>query len=84
MLVHGASARRADVRPFGLLPQERMSNEADDCALVVLQGPCGSGKTAAVYACAAELGYKVIEVNASMLRSGKVVLSNFAEVRWPA
>ena len=29
--------------------------------MVVLEGPSGAGKTAAVYACAAELGLKVIE-----------------------
>ena len=47
--------------------------------IIVLEGPCGAGKTAAAFACAAELGFKVIEVNAGMARSGKSVLRNFAE-----
>jgi hypothetical protein len=39
---------------------------------IVLQGPTGSGKTAAVYACAAELGFEVFEIYpGSGRRSGK-------------
>lgn len=33
--------------------------EEDQCKVMLLLGPPGSGKTAAVYACAQELGYKV-------------------------
>jgi flagellar biosynthesis GTPase FlhF len=41
---------------------------------IVLSGPTGSGKTAAVYACAAELGFEVFEVYAGFgKRSGKEV-----------
>ena len=47
--------------------------------VAIVHGPCGVGKSAAVYACAAELRYKVIEVNASQIRSGKALLTNFAE-----
>lgn len=36
----------------------------------VLHGPVGSGKTSAVYAVAAELGFSVLEINASVKRSG--------------
>lgn len=36
----------------------------------VLYGPIGSGKTSAVYAVASELGFSVLEINASMKRSG--------------
>lgn len=39
---------------------------------IILQGPTGSGKTAAVYACAAELGFEVFEIYpGSGRRSGK-------------
>ncbi|KNC81215.1 hypothetical protein SARC_06460 [Sphaeroforma arctica JP610] len=42
--------------------------------VTVLSGPSGSGKTASVYACAQELGMQVIEINASMRRTGKTVM----------
>lgn len=40
---------------------------------VVISGPHGSGKTAAVYAVAKELGYEVREIHAGSRRSGKDV-----------
>ena len=46
---------------------------------VLLTGPSGSGKTAAIYALAQELGYNVLEVNASSKRNGKSVLSHLHE-----
>ncbi|XP_070580263.1 ATPase family AAA domain-containing protein 5-like isoform X2 [Ptychodera flava] len=49
------------------------------CNTVLIQGPTGIGKTAAVYACAQELGFKVFEVNASSKRSGKQILSELKE-----
>ena len=39
----------------------------------VIEGPPGSGKTAAVFALAAEMGFNVLEVNASSNRTGKQV-----------
>jgi DNA polymerase III delta prime subunit len=41
---------------------------------MLLTGPAGSGKTAAVYACARELGYEVLEISASQRRTGRDVL----------
>uniref|UniRef100_A0A1A8IZD2 ATPase family, AAA domain containing 5a n=1 Tax=Nothobranchius kuhntae TaxID=321403 RepID=A0A1A8IZD2_NOTKU len=46
---------------------------------VLLTGPSGVGKTASVYACAQELGFKVFEVNASSQRSGRLILSQLKE-----
>nr|KAF6415009.1 ATPase family AAA domain containing 5 [Molossus molossus] len=43
------------------------------------EGPTGVGKTAAVYACAQELGFKIFEVNASSQRSGRQILSQLKE-----
>lgn len=42
---------------------------------MALLGPCGAGKTAAVYALAEELGFRVLEVNPSMERTA-------GQVRW--
>ncbi|XP_036425585.1 ATPase family AAA domain-containing protein 5b [Colossoma macropomum] len=56
-----------------------VDSEAELCNTVLIQGPAGAGKTAAVYACAQELGYKVFEVNSSSLRSGQIVLSQLRE-----
>ncbi|XP_069785930.1 ATPase family AAA domain-containing protein 5 isoform X2 [Narcine bancroftii] len=49
------------------------------CNTVLITGPPGVGKTAAVYACAQELGFKVFEVNASSPRSGRQILSQLKE-----
>ncbi|XP_035262190.1 ATPase family AAA domain-containing protein 5b [Anguilla anguilla] len=46
---------------------------------LLITGPPGVGKTAAVYACAQELGFKVFEVNASSQRSGRQILSQLKE-----
>ncbi|XP_014472510.1 PREDICTED: ATPase family AAA domain-containing protein 5 [Dinoponera quadriceps] len=45
----------------------------------VLLGPHGSGKSASVYAVAEELGYSVLEVNASSRRTGKRILKELEE-----
>ncbi|KAF8924464.1 hypothetical protein BGZ58_001767 [Dissophora ornata] len=47
---------------------------------VLLSGPTGSGKTAAVYACAEESGYEVFEVSPGMRRTGKEVLGLVGEM----
>lgn len=47
--------------------------------LLVIKGPVGSGKTSSVYAVAAELAIKVIEVNASGKRTGKIMLQDLQE-----
>uniref|UniRef100_A0A8D9FAZ0 ATPase family AAA domain-containing protein 5 n=1 Tax=Cacopsylla melanoneura TaxID=428564 RepID=A0A8D9FAZ0_9HEMI len=45
----------------------------------ILIGPSGSGKTCTVYALANQLGFKVIELNASCNRNGKRILSDLSE-----
>ena len=47
--------------------------------VMVIEGPCGSGKSSYVYECAAQLGYRVIEVNASEPRNGTVVKKKISE-----
>ncbi|XP_071375882.1 ATPase family AAA domain-containing protein 5b [Centroberyx affinis] len=46
---------------------------------MLITGPTGAGKTASVYACAQELGFKVFEVNCSSQRSGRHLLSQLKE-----
>ncbi|XP_071329968.1 ATPase family AAA domain-containing protein 5 [Trachinotus anak] len=60
---------------------EEDSQDGEDmlCNTVLITGPTGVGKTAAVYACAQELGFKVFEVNASSQRSGRLILSQLRE-----
>ncbi|XP_055582534.1 ATPase family AAA domain-containing protein 5 [Falco cherrug] len=53
--------------------------ETNLCNTVLITGPPGVGKTAAVYACAQELGFKIFEVNASCQRSGRQILSQLKE-----
>ncbi|KAM6174182.1 ATPase family AAA domain-containing protein 5 [Erethizon dorsatum] len=53
--------------------------ESRICNTVLITGPTGVGKTATVYACAQELGFKIFEVNASSQRSGRQILSQLKE-----
>ncbi|NWQ78802.1 ATAD5 protein, partial [Columbina picui] len=56
-----------------------VEEESGLCNTVLITGPPGVGKTAAVYACAQELGFKIFEVNASCQRSGRQILSQLKE-----
>ncbi|XP_018563949.2 ATPase family AAA domain-containing protein 5 [Anoplophora glabripennis] len=46
---------------------------------IVVGGPCGSGKSTAIYAICNELGFNVIELNASSKRTGKRLLQELQE-----
>ncbi|XP_058787652.1 uncharacterized protein LOC131662001 [Vicia villosa] len=55
-------------------------NEEDSLRNVLLiTGPTGSGKSAAVYACAKEQGFDILELNASDCRNGTVVKQYFGD-----
>uniref|UniRef100_A0A8C8GND8 AAA+ ATPase domain-containing protein n=1 Tax=Oncorhynchus tshawytscha TaxID=74940 RepID=A0A8C8GND8_ONCTS len=59
--------------------EARVDGEEDLCSTMLITGPPGVGKTASVYACAQELGFKVFEVNASSQRSGRHILTQLKE-----
>ena len=47
--------------------------------ILIIEGESATGKTAAVHACAAQLGFTVIEMNASHLRSTAAVKKQCSE-----
>lgn len=53
--------------------------EEELCPALVISGLPGVGKTAAVYACASELNYKVLEINSTQQRTRQYILSSLRE-----
>ncbi|KAH9197577.1 hypothetical protein AeNC1_000449 [Aphanomyces euteiches] len=75
----GKSLRRSCEEFHELFQANELSDDDDDehdpsddlHRVFVVQGDSGAGKTCSVYACAHELGYEVLEINAGQPRSGK-------------
>ena len=78
-----AGKRRAKKR--AKKKRTRMSNDFDFeepdilSNLMIICGPSGSGITSSVFACAKEIGYNIIEINASQTRSGSIIKKSIAE-----
>ncbi|XP_057795779.1 uncharacterized protein LOC131011898 isoform X2 [Salvia miltiorrhiza] len=65
--------------------QQSESDDDDDDGeeslknVLLVTGPVGSGKSAAIYACARDQGFQIIEINASDWRNGALVKQKFGE-----
>ena len=69
--------KRSVIRPRdvgNLSNGERLSNA------VIISGPHGCGKTAAVHAVARELGFEIFEINAGSRRSGREILDKVGDM----
>ncbi|GJC96195.1 ATPase [Colletotrichum higginsianum] len=71
--IHGSTKKTVVRRDIGK-DASRLTNA------VVLSGPHGCGKTAAVYAVAKELGFEIFEINASSRRNGKDVMEKVGDM----
>lgn len=73
-------AREDDYDPYDSESDVESLDEASGLKNVLLvTGPVGSGKSAAIYACAKEQGFQVVEVNASDWRNGALLKQKFGE-----
>ncbi|KAF7904727.1 hypothetical protein EAF00_002061 [Botryotinia globosa] len=73
-LVKKTVIRSGDLNAKGSKDSKRLANA------VVLSGPHGCGKSAAVFAVAKELGFEVFEINPNSKRSGKEVMDKVGDM----
>ena len=73
------SSDMSDMSDFYWSDTDSRDTQKSSNNVLIITGQTGSGKTNAVYAVAAELAIKVIEVNASSKRNGKIMLQDLQE-----
>ncbi|KAJ8563632.1 hypothetical protein K7X08_032084 [Anisodus acutangulus] len=77
--IHSDSNTLQDISDSLYESEADSTNEEQLKNVLLVSGPVGSGKSAAIYACAKEQGFQVIEVNASDWRNGALVKHRFGE-----
>ncbi|KAK3989448.1 ATPase family AAA domain-containing protein 5 [Cladorrhinum sp. PSN332] len=74
------SGSRGVVRKTVIRPGDLSKDGEKIANTLVISGPHGCGKTAAVYAVANELGFEVFEINSCTRRSGKDILAKIGNM----
>uniref|UniRef100_F6YRY7 Uncharacterized LOC100176493 n=2 Tax=Ciona intestinalis TaxID=7719 RepID=F6YRY7_CIOIN len=69
----------SDDEDFQLSDDEDWEEDNTLCNSYLITGPAGCGKTSALYVCAQQAGFKILELNASNDRSSKQVMTKFQE-----
>jgi len=72
------SLKRSVVKGVDMSQKQRVHDRSNNA--VVLSGPHGCGKTAAVFAVAQELGFEIFEINAGSRRSGRDLLDKVGDM----
>jgi len=73
-----SSLKRSVIRGGDLSQMPGVQDRSNNA--VVISGPHGCGKTAAIYAVAQELGFEIFEINAGSRRSGKDILDKVGDM----